>query len=503
MKILSVRQIREADLYTIKNEPVSSTDLMERASSRASEWIFNRFGTERSFLVFAGRGNNGGDGLAMARILAGKGLKVKVFLSSFTGLSEDASVNLNRLKETGIVEIELLKGEESFPAVENSDIIIDALFGSGLSRPIEGSAAGTVKKINESGATVISVDIPSGLFGEDNTNNDPSSIVKAGYTLTFQLPKLSFFFRENRIYTGEWYVIPIDLHPRFIENAETPYFYMTGDFFKGLVKKREKFSHKGGFGHCLIISGSYGKMGAAVLAAKGCLRTGAGLVTVHSPANGTEIIQAAVPEAMVSIDESPGMITNVYGLERYSAVCAGPGIGTFEPTQKALEMLIGQWRNPVVLDADALNILSIRRELFSKLPPGSILTPHPGEFDRMAGESSTGYDRHLKQISFSREYGVYVVLKGAFTSVTTPEGECYFNSTGNPGMATAGSGDVLTGIIVSLLGQCYSPLAASQLGVYIHGLAGDIAAYKLSQQSIIAGDITDNIGVAFKKLNNS
>ncbi len=502
MKILTVKQIREADAFTIKNEPVKSIDLMERASLAASEWIFKKFGTEKPVVVFAGRGNNGGDGLAIARILSGKGYKVRVLLlSPGSGLSEDASINLARLEEAGSVEINLLKEEDSLPEAGGNEIILDALFGSGLTRPIEGKALEVVRKINESGATVISVDIPSGLFGEDNNSNDPGSIVKADYTLSFQLPKLSFFFGENRIYTGCWEIIPIGLHPSYLEGAETSYYYLDHGFFRGAVRKREKFSHKGDYGHCLVISGSYGKTGAAVLAAKACLRTGAGLVTVHTPSKGTEIIQVSVPESMASIDSSPVVFSGVPGTETFSAVCAGPGIGTAGETQKALRELLKIWREPLVLDADALNILSMNREWFEELPSGSILTPHPGEFDRMAGKSGSGYERHLKQIEFSRKYGVYVVLKGAFTSVTSPDGECYFNSSGNPGMATGGSGDVLTGIIVSLLAQKYSPKMASLLGVFIHGLSGDIAAGGSSPESIIAGDITENIGKAFKKLN--
>ncbi len=503
MKVLTVKQIRQADAYTIEHEPVKSIDLMERASAAASDWIFNTFGKSKKLCFFAGPGNNGGDGLAMARILSERDIEVAVFmLSPASRLSEDASVNLQRLGDTGRVEVKWLAGEEDFPAECKNCIIVDAMFGSGLTRPIEGKPAGIVKKINDSQAIVVSVDIPSGLFGEDNRDNTPETIVRADYTLSFQFPKLAFFFPENNPYTGEWHVLPIGLHPNFIESVETPYYFVTAGFFSGQIKCRNKFAHKGDFGHSLIISGSYGKMGAAVLAVKACLRAGSGLVTAHVPQKGIEIIQTSVPEAMTSADKSPVVFTGITDPAGYTSIAAGPGIGQSKDTCDGLRSLLKGYDRPMVLDADALNILSANKELLKMLPPASILTPHPKEFDRMAGNSGTGYERHLKQIDFSRRYGVYIVLKGGYTSVSTPEGHCYFNSTGNPGMATAGSGDVLTGIIVSLLSQGYSPDIAAKLGVYIHGLAGDIAAGSLSQESMIAGDIIDEIGCGFKKIKN-
>jgi ADP-dependent NAD(P)H-hydrate dehydratase / NAD(P)H-hydrate epimerase len=267
-----------------------------------------------------------------------------------------------------------------------------------------------------------------------------------------------------------------------------------------LLKKRDKFSHKGNFGHCLLISGSYGKMGAAVLAATSCLRSGAGLLTVHVPAKGCEILQACLPEAMISIDDSDHIFSVVPELAYFDAIGIGPALGTKEPSKKALRKLLLSAGRPLVMDADAINLLSLDSELVDMLPEDSILTPHPGEFDRLTSQHKNGHDRLITQIEMARKNKVIIVLKGAHTSIATPKGYCYFNSTGNPGMATGGAGDVLTGIILSLLGQGYKPSDAAVTGVYLHGLAGDYASREHSPESMIAGDITSNLGRAFKSL---
>ncbi|MFP4365449.1 MAG: NAD(P)H-hydrate dehydratase [Bacteroidales bacterium] len=503
MKVLSTKQIKEADEYTIKNEPVKSIDLMERAAKALAGWVTGIIPKETRIRIFAGPGNNGGDGLALGRLLTEKGFTTYIYLlKPGSGHSPDTSVNLERLKAIQLLP-EIITSTEDFPLIDSADLLVDALFGTGLTRPVEGLPAKLIDHLNNSGAPILAVDIPSGLFGDDNRNNLSGSIIKAKYTLSFQFPKLSFLFPENNKYTGNWEVIPIGLHEEFIKKVETNNILIDNDLVSPLLKERNRFSHKGTYGHCLLISGSYGKMGAAVLAATSCLRTGTGLLTVHVPARGCEIIQISVPEAMVSLDNSDAFFSKMPDIEQYDAVAAGPALGTRETTRKALYTLIKSSKKPVVLDADALNILSLNREWIDLIPEESILTPHPGEFDRLAGQHKTSHDRLLTQIRMAEKYKLVIILKGAYTSIVTPEGKCFFNSSGNPGMATAGSGDVLTGILLSLLGQGYTPVNAAVAGVYLHGVAGDNASTVLSPEAMIAGDISMNLGKAFKVLKKS
>jgi len=361
--------------------------------------------------------------------------------------------------------------------------------------------------INQSDCTVVSIDMPSGLFFDNNNENDLNKIIHAHYTLTFQQPKLSFFFAENAAYTGQWKVLNIGLLPEAIEKQNSRYHVLQKKDIAAYIQPRNKFAHKGDFGHACLIAGSHGMMGACVLAAKACLRTGVGLVTTHIPQGENVIVQTSVPEALVSLDENPEVISQIPDLNSFSAIAIGPGIGKKQETQQAMLTLFylkntrkTNFSGSLVLDADALNILSENRDWLDMLPPNSILTPHPKEFDRLAGKSENSYQRHLKQIKMARKYSVFIVLKGAHTSIATPDGSCFFNTTGNPGMATAGSGDVLTGIIVSLLAQGWSPHRAACTGVWLHGAAGDIVALKSGQQALIAGDIIKNIGKAYKKL---
>ncbi len=501
MKIFLRDQIRQIDEYTIQNEPVQSAQLMERAAARMFDWFIERFSPSAPVIVFAGTGNNGGDGLALARMLYGKGYKVEVYFAGpIENASPDWNVNRNRLeKETKII-LTSISDTSQIPAIPGESVIIDALFGSGLSRPLTGIAAEIIRKINASGCNVISIDIPSGLFCEDNAGNDVECIIKASYTLSLQFPKLSFMFPENEKFSGSWHVLPIGLHKEAIESTESPYRYLDPDTIRPMIRNRKKFAHKGDFGHGLLAGGTYGRMGAVVLGARAALRTGAGLVTCHIPSCGNLIIQCAVPEAMAIPDKSRKYISSIGDTAPFNAVGIGPGMGTAKQTQKAFHEFLARSSNPLVIDADALNILSINKSWLKDLPEMAVLTPHPGEFARLAGESANSYERLRKQMDFSAEFKCIVVLKGANTSITEPGGKVWFNSTGNPGMATAGSGDTLTGIIVSLLAQKYSPVEAALAGVFIHGLAGDIAAERLSYESLIAMDIIDSIGEAFNRI---
>jgi NAD(P)H-hydrate epimerase len=501
MKLFSCSQIREIDKYTIRYEPVSSVDLMERAAVALFKWVIGHFERNNRFFIFTGPGNNGGDGLALGRMLAEHGYETKIYqVSSGVKTSEEWKVNRDRLENCKNVSFCQMSSVDDFPVTNSGDIIIDAIFGSGLSRPAEGLPADVIRKINKLSLKVISVDIPSGLFGEDNRSNRNDSIIKADHTLTLQFPKLSFLFSENYQFTGSWTVLPIGLHQAAVTETSTPFLLIENADVLKLLKTRSKFDHKGNFGHGLIAAGSYGKMGAAILSAKAALRTGIGLMTCYIPACGYSIMQSAVNEAMVITDTSDGHITDIIDTYSYDAVGIGPGIGTEPSTCKALHKLLLSYFKPTVIDADALNILSLNKEWLPLLSNKTVLTPHPREFERLAGESTDGYSRLMKQIEFSLKFNCIVILKGAHTSVSTPEGRVFFNSTGNPGMATAGSGDVLTGIILSLLAQGYPAEESSVLGVYLHGLAGDLAAEINGVEAVIASDIIENIGRAFKSV---
>ncbi len=504
MKIVSCEQIKEIDSYTIKHEPIASIDLMERASGQLFNWITGKFGISKHFVIFAGAGNNGGDGLALARLLANNGYKADVqFISVSDKISSDCRFNLERLENVTNVTINQLKDISQFPVTGSDDVVIDAIFGSGLTRPVTGLQAEVIQMINKTDSLVISIDLPSGLFGEDNSNNLIENIINADYTLTFQFPKLSFLFPGNARFVGEWIVLPIGLDENAILKTESSYNLLTNSDVLPLLKERYKFDHKGTYGHGLLIAGSEGKMGAAVLGAGAALRSGIGLISCHIPSCGNLIMQSKVSEAMVVTDKSEKYISGIGSVEIFSAVGIGPGIGTNKETQLALESFLKECDKPLVLDADALNIISKNKKLLELLAHNTILTPHPKEFERLAGTTDNGFERLQKQIDFSGRYKCILVLKGANTTITTPSGDVFFNSTGNPGMATGGSGDVLTGIILSLLAQGYTPQNAAITGVYLHGLAGDIAAGEQCYESIIASDIIKCIGKAFNEIRHN
>ena len=501
MKILPVDKIREADAFTIKNEPIESIDLMERAARVCHKWIKKRTNSSQPVKIFCGPGNNGGDGIAIARMLLKNYFEVHVYVLHFTDkFSADFTLNLERLSLFQEVSVVYLKNGDKIPEIHQNDLVIDAIFGSGLSKPIQGFVAEIIKQINESKAITIAIDAPSGLFCDENSTDRGGAIIEADYTLTFEFPKLAFLLPENDKFVGHWEILPIGLMREFTDGVAVQNFFIEKEDCQHILKARNKFAHKGTFGHTLIIAGSYGKMGAAVLSSKACLRVGAGLVTCHIPKLGYQILQTAIPECMLSIDDSDYIFGKVPSLEPYNAIGVGPGIGVEKQTQNALKLLIQNTTAPLVLDADAINILGENKTWISFLPPESILTPHPKEFERLVGKTTDNFARMALQRAFSIKNNVYVVLKGAHTCISTPKGKCFFNSTGNPGMATGGSGDVLTGIITGLLAQNYTSFDACILGVYLHGLAGDIAAEKISPESLIAGDIIKNIGNAFKKL---
>jgi len=499
MKILSAEQIRALDKYTIQEDSINSIDLMERASLAFVNWFINEYpDTEKQPIkVFCGIGNNGGDGLAVARLLYRRFYNIEIYCCQIASKkSEDFEINLKRLPDGNAIPIFNIEKGDDLPNLDENDLIIDAIFGSGLNRPIEGFWANLVTHINQHASSIIAIDIPSGTFTDQSTN---SVSIKATKTLSFELPKLAFLFPENQERIGTWQMAPIGLSKSFIEKNDTTLFYVNKSLIQSLLKPRNKFDHKGNFGHCLLIVGSYGKMGAAVLAAKACLRTGVGLLKVHVPKSAINILQISVPEAMLSIDNNDKYFSSVEA-DKFGSIGVGCGLGTEKESVKALKKLLKDANQPLVLDADALNIISKNESLLKAIPKDSILTPHPKEFERLFGQTKNDFDRHELQKAKAKELGIYILLKGAHSCIACPDEKCYFNSTGNPGMATAGSGDVLTGIISSLLAQGNSSKEAVVVGVYLHGLAGDIAAKEKGEAAMIASDIIDHIGSAFQEL---
>jgi ADP-dependent NAD(P)H-hydrate dehydratase / NAD(P)H-hydrate epimerase len=502
VKVFGADKIREIDAITIRNEPVASIDLMERAAQCCTDWILAHIAVSEEISVFCGPGNNGGDGLAISRQLFKNGYRINVYLvSADKETSVEFKSNFNRLAQLGNIEIKYIKGTADIPSIRNGSVVIDSIFGSGLSRPVDGLTAELIKKINSAGPHVISIDIPSGLFCDDNRKNNPDNIIKATYTLTFQFPKQAFFYSENNVFTGEWCILPIGLDSDAIHTTPTPYFYTDAGYAAGLIRKRSKFSHKGTYGHGLLIAGSYGMMGAAILASRACMKSGVGLVTAHIPRSGCPILQTAVPESLVSLDESDTHFSKLPELSKFNAIAAGPAIGTDNQVINGIHTLLEKCKLPLVLDADALNIIADHKDWLDMIPQGSILTPHPKEFEKLFGNFENGYARNYAQMELSIKYSQFIVLKGAFTSISCPDGSCWFNSTGNPGMATGGSGDVLTGILLSLLAQNYAGKEAAILGTYIHGLAGDLACEEEGAEGVTASDIINHIGKAFKILN--
>ncbi len=476
MKILPIDKIREADAYTIKNEPIADIDLMERAAGELYDWIVSNTNTGRHFKIFCGLGNNGGDGFAVGRMLANAGYKVMIYTIWFTDkMSPSCKTNYERARQVNNLEVVDLKESDDLPAISEGEVVIDALFGSGLTRPVKKFPGRVVDHINQSEAIVIAVDAPSGFFADQTNIDHDGSIIHADYTLTFQFPKFGFLFPENDRYVGNWKVLPIGLHPEFIDKVEVDNFFIMKGMIRSVLKERTKFSHKGTYGHGLLIAGGYGKMGAAVLAAKAGMRSGAGLITAHIPKSGYIIMQTANPEVMVSIDEDDHVFSKHPDLAKYNSIAIGPGIGTDEKTANALKILIQNAGMPMIFDADAINILGENKTWIPFIPKGSIFTPHPKEFERLTGKSSNEFERYEMQKAFSVKHQVYVILKGAHTAISCPDGKVYFNSTGNPGMATGGSGDVLTGILLGLKTRGYSSLETCLLGVYLHGLAADYA----------------------------
>jgi ADP-dependent NAD(P)H-hydrate dehydratase / NAD(P)H-hydrate epimerase len=496
LKVLSPSQIKALDAHTIENEPIPSIDLMERASRAFVTWLTEHIDASKKTGIVCGTGNNGGDGLAIARMLKDWGYPVKVWIvRGGVAESDDFKKNLGRI--AGKQEIFEIRSESDKGLFSGCDVLIDAIFGSGLSRPVEGIYVQVIRCINSTEALKISVDIPSGLMAELPSSGE---IVRANYTISFQLPKLSFFLPQSYPFIGEWILVDIGLSKSFIKEADASNFQLTRKSVCKILRKRLKFSHKGTYGHALLIAGSRGKMGAAILASRAALRAGAGLLSVRVPQSGYEIIQSSVPEAMADLDAHNDFFTAPVGTDKFTTIGIGPGLGQDHQTVRALATTLETFAKPMVIDADGLNILGANRELFHLVPSGSILTPHPKEFERLTGSWKNDFERLEKQKELAATLKSVVVLKGAYSSIATPEGNVFFNATGNPGMATGGTGDVLTGVLTGLMAQSYAAQEAATLGVFLHGLAGDIAVSERGINGLIASDIVDFLPNAFRKL---
>ena len=498
MKIFSAAQIRECDAATIKTG-IRSIDLMERAANKCVEWLKANCSRDALFVVLCGTGNNGGDGLAIARLLHQRSYGVKAFLLNFgKELSPDCEANFQRLRQADEQLVTVVEPGAFLTDLPPHVIIIDAILGTGLSRPADGWVGAFIERINKMPNRRIAIDIPSGMPG-DIISDTGAAIIRASDTLSFQFYKRAYMHPEAAPFAGNIHLLDIGLDKAFIQSTHTQYRTLEREDVLPLLKPRNAFAHKGMHGSVLMVGGSYNKIGAMVLSARAALRSGAGLVTALVPECGYLVMQTAVPEAMC-LTSGAQQLVGITNWENFEAIGIGPGMGTSPDTAKALAAFLDACKEPVVLDADALNIIGAQPDLLNKLPKNSILTPHPKEFGRLFGENTNT----MIQVDHARiqamRYNINIVLKGHHTAIITAEGECWYNTTGNAGMATGGSGDVLTGIITGLLAQGYVPQHAAMLGVYLHGLAGDIATQNNSAEALIAGDIIDNLGKAFLSL---
>ena len=502
MKIFTSAQIKELDKFTIENEPISSLNLMERAAQTMTRSITELWGTATPIVVFAGPGNNGGDALAIARMMADQGYQIVAYLFNISGhLSPDCAANKKLLEENKHIQ-QFFEVTQEFdpPVLDEKILVIDGLFGSGLNKPLAGGFASLVKYINASPSKIVSIDAPSGLMAEDNTYNIKANIIRAYLTLTLQQPKLSFFFAENQQFIGQLRVLDIRLSQEGIQKMDSSYTVIEENDIRNSLLPRNPYAHKGQMGHALLIAGSYCMAGAAILAAKACLRSGVGKLTVNSPRRNIPMIQQSVPEAIIKTGAEEIIFAESVDTEEYNAMGIGPGLGQSEQTAIALIAQLRRTQCPIVADADVINILANHRAWLQQLPKGIILTPHPKEFDRLEGHSADSYERLTKACNLAERLQGIVILKGHYTAICMADGHVMFNPTGNAGMATAGSGDVLTGIITGLLARGYQPKEACMVGVYLHGLAGDLAAAELGEESLLASDIIQYLPRAFKRL---
>lgn len=505
MKIFTSAQIHELDRYTIEHEPIKSVDLMERAAKAITRAVAEEWTTHTPVVVFAGPGNNGGDALAVARLLTNEGYKVRTYLFNITNhLSDDCVTNRQRLLDgRHAKDFTEITAKFDPPELTADTLVIDGLFGSGLNKPLAGGFASLVKYINQSPAKVVSIDVPSGLMSEDNTYNVRANIIHATLTLTLHEKKLAFLFGDAQQFIGRLKVLDIRLSQEYIQKTEAQYYVLEESDVRSRLLHRDDFAHKGNMGNALIVAGSYGMSGASILATRACMRSGAGKVTVHTPKKNYGVMQISVPEAVLHMDHEETAFTEAVDTDGFDALGIGPGLGCQETTAIAMIAQIRRAQCPIVADADALNILASHRAWMQQLPKGIIMTPHPKELDRLTGSpANADFERLHRTRELAQSLQAYIILKGHNSALCLPDGQVVFNPTGNSGMATAGSGDVLTGIITALLARGYHQQNACIVGMYLHGLAGDIAVKTLGKESLTASDIIDYLPHAFKHLDD-
>jgi len=497
MKIFSKEQIYEGDRLTAEKQQISSTDLMERAGTQIFNWLHMRMqGAQVPIHVFCGIGNNGGDGLVVARHLVTHGYNVNTYVVNCSDKrSKNFLINYDRIKNVTKEWPTLLTCEDDFPKIEQPDIIVDAVFGIGINRPVVDWVKGLFNYFRATKAFVLSIDVPSGLH-TDKMSEDPETIVNAGYTLSFQTPKLVFFLPETAKYTVQWEVLDIGIDPEYLYTTTTEASLIGKHEVLPMYLPRDKYAHKGDFGHVLIIGGSYGKIGAVNLASRSAFSAGVGKVTAFIPKCGYTSIQASLPEAMVITDKDEEKITKIDFDITPTVIAFGVGVGTDSKTVTAFEAFLKANEAPLLIDADGINILAKKKNLLKLLKPQTILTPHPKELEGLIGKWEDDFDKLKKVKAFSKKYDVIVVIKGANT-ITVFENLLYVNSTGNPGLASAGTGDVLTGIIAGLLAQAYVPLQATLFGIYLHGRSADIILEDLGYQSMMASHVIKGLPEAF------
>lgn len=498
MQIFSSSQLRLFDKNVMKNQNLSSLALMHRAASACTRWILEyKASLFNKFVLFCGVGNNGGDGLLIALQLKENGFDVEIYVIEFSDKFSDDFKHYSREVHQVGIPMKPIRADSPFPKIDRDALLVDAVFGYGLSRPPDRWVDSVFKKINALRNQVIAIDLPSGLYSDAPSKTH--TVIQATETLTFAFPKLSFLLPQTGIYVGKWHIISLGEHEEDFQNIPSDYAYQIATDLSIFLKKRKFFSHKGNYGHSVIVGGSYGKIGAVLLAAKAALKAGCGLVSVWVPGCGYIPFQSALPEVMVQTDKNEKHLTKIQPDVKNPVYGVGMGMGTHKATVKALEAFLKSQKNPLVVDADALNILSSHRQLLDFIPENSILTPHPGELERLIGKSEDDFERLEKTRQWASRLKSIILIKGAYTAIVSPK-KIWFNSTGNPGMATAGSGDVLAGILTGLMAQAYPPEIAARLGVLLHGLAGDFATQKLTEAPVTASDITKNLHKAYKAL---
>ncbi len=502
MKIFTTKGLQNIFARSTASTEEGGLGLMERIASSVSCEIISRWLPKKRFMLFAGPGSNGCIALAVARMLIEQGYRLEVFLFNVPSMpiSEECKANRDKLLAFGDVDFTEVQTTFEMPYISTDDIVIDGLFGTGLTSPLKGGFTMLVQGINDSNAFVVSIDMPSGLLAEWNLNNDRRNIIKADLTLAFKFKRLSFFFAENADYVGTCKILDIDFDSEAIRKTPSNYYIVEESDVRRRLRKRKEFSNKYDYGTLLLAAGSYGMMGAAVLSAKAALRSGVGMVTIHSPRCGFAVLQHSVPEAVNQYDCDNTIISDIQLHHNYSTIAIGPGIGTNDDTINAIDSLMKRYNKPCILDADALNCIALRPSILESIPKMSVITPHAAEFDRLFGKQQNDESRLREAIKMSRRYGIIIVLKGRYSMVVRPDEKVYINSTGSPALATPGSGDVLTGLISGFVAQGYEMELSAAMGAYIHGAAGDRAEKSLGSYSVTAGDIIDNIGTVIRDI---